>query len=548
MTTQLKGVNRDGLAGAIRFGCRTMRSVFDADDNDVPFFSSQLRPEAFLRFSAHHSESHVPGRHLNGLLAAEAAAPEDNADPEILAEAVAKHRRALMLSYSGSVPLPLNRSEAGPGGPTHFCPHNLREGFHGLYALARWADDDEAANLAERSIDAVRAWWHPGKGWDEAAIKAAGCTYMECQGFVHGEARMLGPLVKLHEATSSLKALRLAEDVVDKLTTEFYLQDGAFTQERFGTRHAHSVTCCLSSLAQFARWRQDDVLMGRVQAFYDNGLWQMRDAIGWSPEATQQTGSDHGEGNNTGDIVETALILGRHVDRRYDDDAERILRCHLLPSQLLDVGWVEEPDNPDGIDGLRDLGRRHQGAWGFPAPYGHQSVGEGRRNLSFNMDIVGGVVASLSEALMAASEFDEDQGHRVRLRLPHETDALKLEAPYGDTPDGDVLRLTLKRRGPLSVHLPAWVDRSRVVIADPVLPEATVDDIGIHIAEPPVDRMIHVRYPIPTQDLELTHHHDQPISVRLQGDRVEAMDNLGADLTFFPSFDDLDESQKGCDG
>ena len=70
---QLKDVNTTDISSAIRLGCRTMQSVFNADDRNIPFFSSSVRPHAELRFSSAHSESHVPGRHLNALLNAEDA-------------------------------------------------------------------------------------------------------------------------------------------------------------------------------------------------------------------------------------------------------------------------------------------------------------------------------------------------------------------------------------------------------------------------------------------------------------------------------------------
>lgn len=66
-----------------------MQNVFNADDNHVPFFSSIVKPKAALSFSTHHSESHVPGRHLNALLNA-----EDAAGVELDEEAVENHRRA----------------------------------------------------------------------------------------------------------------------------------------------------------------------------------------------------------------------------------------------------------------------------------------------------------------------------------------------------------------------------------------------------------------------------------------------------------------------
>ena len=399
-------VNTHDLRTALELACRCMSSLFDADDpQGVAFFGSRVRPEARLSFSAAHSESHVPGRHLNGMLAAEAAA-----GIELDEDALRRHRHAALFSYSGVVPLALNR-ETVDGPLVRFCPHNLREGFHALYALVAFRDDYEATELAARSIDCVFEYWQPDRGWDVPALEALGLQYQACQGFVHGEARMLGPLVKLHRVTGLAAALELALVISDKLCAEIFHEDGAFDRDRFGTTHVHSITCCLSSLAELASHLGDAALMARVRAFYDRGLWQLRDELGWTPESVGQPDSDHGEANNTGDILETALLLGRHGHADAYTDAERILRGHLLPCQLRDTSFIDEPDNPDGIDGLRDVADRHLGAFGFPAPYGHESTGSGRANLSFNMDIVGGATASIAAACRLVAPLDETGVH-----------------------------------------------------------------------------------------------------------------------------------------
>ena len=162
-----------------------------------------------------------------------------------------------------------------------------------------------------------------------------------------GPARAIGPLVKLYQATGYQPALELAAVLKDKAVREFFLDDGSFATERFGS-HVHSTTCAMSSLAQFAECTGDVGLMERVKRFYDNGLWDLRDQIGWSIEVSSRpTLCRRGEANNTGDIVETALILGRWGHSEYYADAERILRSHLLPSQLRDVSFIVEPDNPE---------------------------------------------------------------------------------------------------------------------------------------------------------------------------------------------------------
>ena len=92
-------------------------------------------------------------------------------------------------------------------------------------------------------------------------------------------------------------------------TLDAYPPDGAFRGELLGT-HAHSITSTLSSLAQLADATADADLLARVSAFYANGLWAIRDELGWVIESTApEANPDKGETNSSGDIVETALIL-----------------------------------------------------------------------------------------------------------------------------------------------------------------------------------------------------------------------------------------------
>ena len=301
---QLSQVNTDDLVDAIRLGCRMMCRVFNADDNDIPFFSSEVKPNPRLQFSAVYGESHVPGRHLNALLSAEHAAGI-RVDPQ----AIHNHANAAFFSYSGPLALPLNRTAiAGP--LRSFTTHNVREGFHALYALVRYRDSERARQLAERSIGDLLELFTPTTGWDFARLERHGLQVHE-HTFIMGIARAIGPLVKYYRATGYAPALQLATMLRDKAVAEFFLDSGAYDRASFGS-HTHSTTCVMSSLAQLADLLDDRPLLERVKAFYDHGLWEIRDAVGWVIESSAADANpDRGEINNSGDVVETALILGR---------------------------------------------------------------------------------------------------------------------------------------------------------------------------------------------------------------------------------------------
>lgn len=516
--SRLQNVNTTSLIDAIQLGCRTMCSVFNADDNDVPFFGSCVYPEARLSFSSAHSEAHVPGRHLNALLNA-----EDAAGVALDEDAIEKHARAAFFSYSGPVALPLNRAEID-GPLVHFIPHNIREGFHALYPLVKYRRSERAREIAEASIDAIFTHWNPATGWDKPYLeKELGLTVHDST-FIVGVARAIGPLVKYYRATDYGPALSLALALKEKAIDEFFQNDGHYDRKRFGT-HTHSTTCVMSSLAQLADLTSDAGLMHRVKAFYDNGLWEIRDALGWVIENSSDLAHpDRGEINNTGDIVETALMLGKWGYTEYYEDVEVILRGHLLPSQLRDTSFIVDPPNPDHEDGKRNVADRHLGAFGFPAPYGHRPLDAD--HISFNMDIVGGGVGSLCEAYRSVATSGPD-GHRVNLFFDHETPGVAVASPY----TRDALQVRVKRPGALWVRKPGWLDTGRVSIQGT---DKTPRNAGgyLFFPDPPVNRPMVIRMPMPEREIVLTHR-TRDIRVRFCGDAVIAMEDVGADLTFF---------------
>ena len=521
--TRLEDVNTTDIRGAIEMGCRTMSSVFNADDNDIPFFDVVVRPEVEMKFMQSNTEAHVPGRHLNALLNA-----EDAAGVRLDEVAVDKHARATFFSFSGPVALPLSRQEVG-GPLVLFVPHNVREGFHALYALAKYRDSNRARQVAEASIAAIFEYWKPDKGWDYDRLEREHGVSVARRGtFVSGLARAIGPLVKYFQATGYGPAQELAIVLKEKATERAFPADGSYHSEVLGS-HTHSTTCVMSSLAQLADLTRDAGLLGRVKAFYDNGLWQIRDTLGWVIESDSPSANpDRGEVNNTGDILETALILGKWGYSEYYHDAERILRGHLLPSQLRDTSFIDEPLNPQGIDGRRNVPDRLMGAFGFPAPYGHHPLDAPQ--VKFNLDIVGGGVGSLCEAYREVSRRDP-AGVRVNLLFDHEDPDVRVESPYTNTD----LRVTPKRAAPLFIRVPPWADVADVRLHG-IQGTPRVHGGYLQVSQPPVNRPISLQFPLPTETLTLDHRTRQ-IRARMTGDEVKAMDSFGADLAFFDALD-----------
>jgi hypothetical protein len=477
------------ILDAIDAACGTMGRVFAEDG--LPDFAATMWPVASLEFEPEVSEAHVPGRHVNALLLAEAIGRT------VDDSTVNAHRDALFFSYSGGAPLPLNRAEKSASTPTIFLPHNVREGFHGLHALARYRDDSRALALIEQSVAYILHHWNPSEGWDRQVADETGWSF----GTVPGIGRALGPLVKILELTGDRSVRRLADLIATKLLTEHYLPEGDFDVERFG-RHVHSITSSLSSLAQYARFTGDRAALDAAKAFYGNGMWALRDALGWAGESFvgPELASDLGEANTTGDLVETALILADEGDTSYLDDAERMIQSYLLPAQMRDVAiFAQDPDET-----LRKL----EGSWGFAAPYGHLPVGVGV--VMANTDVVGGTASSLCQAVVESVRVEKGIP-TVRLYLDAEREGVRASL------DGGTARVA--------------ADAVQVAIR---VPRFDGTSGGFRSIDPRAES--EVSFPIERETIVLRHP-QRDIRARVMGNRVEAMDAFGQPFAFFPPYE-----------
>ena len=330
--------------------------------------------------------------------------------------------------------------------------------------------------------------------------------------------------MKYYSVTGYEAALHLALVVKEKVIAGCFQEDGSYDRDAQG-RHTHSTTCVMSSLAQLADLTDDMALLGRVRAFYDRGLWKIRDQLGWVIESSADDASpDRGEVNNSGDIVETALILAKHGYTDYFQDVERIVRGHILPSQLRDNTFITDPPNPDAEDGKYDIANRHLGAFGFPAPYGHAPIG--CESISFNMDIVGGAVASLCE-VARARVANSLVGTRVNLLFDYESPDVTVYSPYTHRQLG----IAVRQSGPLWIRIPPWASADEITLPD-IHAKHIRSNGYLIIHDPPLNQTITVDFPLTNSELTLSHR-TRDIGVRMRGDSVTSMENHGANLAFF---------------
>ena len=285
----------------------------------------------------------------------------------------------------------------------------------------------------------------------------------------------------------------------------------------------------MSSLAQLADLTDDTALLERVRTFYDGGLWTIRDQIGWVMERSDAgRNPDQGELNNTGDMLETALILARRGYPSYYDDAEQMLRAHILPSQFRDTSFTGPAPEPDDSDARRDVADRALGMFGFVAPYAHRPIGI--PEVAPSWDIVAGTTGSLCEAFADAVRRDGDTT-RVNLWFDRQTADVRVESNYSE----GMLRVTPLRRGPVAIRIPDWLNPGDIEV-EPAGIERRFGGGYLEFPSPTPNQAITLHAALPTRELVLKHR-TRDIRVRLRGAEVEAMDSFGADFTYFDPLD-----------
>lgn len=273
--------------------------------------------------------------------------------------------------------------------------HNIRETTHGLTDLIR-CGDERAVTWSRRMVRRMLN-----------ALDLDGTIHLDrlpsyVEKYNHQpsqEGRAVDSLVRLYRVTGDDAVLDLAGRMTSYALAHCFTEEGDIREEA-GT-HGHSITVMVAGMLDFAWTTRDANLLERVKMIYDVGIPRFNSSFGWSMESLN-TSVPRGESNNTGDLLRAALLLGQGGWASYYEDAERILRGHLLPSQVLDVDDLPADEAND--DAMSRRASRLRGGFGFPTP--NDYLFSPNESLMV-YDITSGAVDGLCEALVATVMRDE---------------------------------------------------------------------------------------------------------------------------------------------
>lgn len=257
-------------------------------------------------------------------------------------------------------------------------------------------------------------------------------------------------LTHLFRLTGDQRALELADRFVRLARTTSFTEDGRLTAQA-GT-HTHSITGTVHGLADYGLLIGDLDTVEHARRIFDVGLAPTRSSFGWSIESLgNERVPGRGEINNTGDMIQMAIILGLAGRPEYFGVAERMIRSHVLPSQWLAGQEMLSPeDAPDYA--VTEFPPEADGGWGFPGP-SDRHVPDPLGVATSVLDVVQGGIQCLWAALRHGSTR---HGSDTRLNLLFSTDRSAARVSSRLPAAGDVT-VTMPAAGSLWVRKPDWL-------------------------------------------------------------------------------------------
>lgn len=425
------------------------------EDDYLPLWSVTIEPDKKARRRKYWPEHNI-GRWWDALLRLEAAT--GFAIPAQMEDAMMRHLRSC-LDNPLSICVRLDKAAS------RFDHHSQREILLALAALARWRDNDWAIDAGHLLIESLDRFIRHDGAWDLALMNEAaakGGRFVDVGDgsedtksaedslpgveLTASHGRMIEGLLEFYTACGDPIALLLAQRLA-----EFHLEastcaDGTVPKTTKYI-HTHSLFGTLRGLLLFGKLTRQQEYIDRVATTYARTV---RTRVKQSGFISHDWGSDQrGETTSPGDAAQLALALARLGYTEFLDDAERIVRARILPSQITaPQGLSPAPEEDPAVD----FEVLTVGAFGGMHTHPHGGILPTTDITAADLHTLCDVYAHITEqravGLIISFHLDCDDEH-VR----------------SESIRGDRGRLTLEvkqNRGPVLVRIPSWVPRASV--------------------------------------------------------------------------------------
>ena len=270
----------------------------------------------------------------------------------------------------------------------------------------------------------------------------------------------ISPLIRYYQETGFDKALDLAEGIINWIiyaSGSFHFESGVFK----GHFHSHMTT--VAGIIRYAGFKKDLEKLEWAKRVFDYAM-SLGSKFGWFPEDVQYDTACETCGIT--DMVDCAILLAKIKYPELWNVAERIVRNHLVETQLRDILWI--PEDSEKIDdrkySYKDIAKRSLGAfagWSDPNDYIGRHCGYGKRKFFLGQNCCGPAGVHGLYLIWSNIVIKKDDIIMVNLLINRNTKWVKVLSfiPY----EGRV-EIKIKEAPKLKVRIPDWVERTRIEV------------------------------------------------------------------------------------
>jgi hypothetical protein len=332
--------------------------------------------------------------------------------------------------------------------PNQLEIHSMREGLLALNALARYRGNRWALEHSHRMMETIWRVSRANGDWDYDGLEAA--RHMKRPPRMdptqsHG--RLIEALVWFYETSGDPLALKLANRFAEYHLENTTSADGTLNLASKAD-HTHSYLGTLRGLVLFGELTNQRQYIERVASTYRTYvLGDLIKPSGVISHGMQEEGN--AEPASAGDVVQLGLWLARHGYTEFLEDVERLVRCRLLPSQIVQRPGLK-PAIQDGSDAHADLDARVVGGYaGMHEPYW------GRNPAT---DITCAVLHTLVDVYQHVA-VPSPMGLVVNFHFDYEDDRIRISSEQGEKAK---VTLVPKIRQNIAIRIPAWTTQDSV--------------------------------------------------------------------------------------
>jgi hypothetical protein len=437
------------LEQSLRLAGQNLLAILNPEDNYLPYWNLAVSPDykaSLIRWWPAHNI----GRWWDAMLRLEDAIGFEI--PKAIEAAMLKNVRRF---FDNPDRICLNPSRGPLNAPAgheeiEWDLHSLREGMLALNALARWRKDDWAAAMGREMIESLDEKLRDDGSWDLQKFDACqkrGKAVIHNTDPCDTHGRLLEALVWFFETTGDSAALRLADRIAQFHFAKTTQADSAINPAAKAD-HTHSYLGTLRGLLLYGRLTKQHQYIDRVAAAYRVNVPRVVHESGYTSH--NMVRESIGETTSPGDAAQLALWLYQAGYAEFLDDAERLVRARILPSQIRTTPPLQ-PQVNDGKDPHKDLSKRIIGGYGgcHAHPHGGKQAVTDVTSADVHtlVDIYKHVVASAGGALYVLFHFD------------YEDPRIQVVCRRGKTAQ---LSATPKIAASVALRVPIWTPRDSV--------------------------------------------------------------------------------------